>query len=264
MAERIYLEDIIKRKRETLANQPYDKVKLIEIIKQLPKRPSFYNALAIEGLAIIGEVKKASPSKGLIKADFHPLELAKIYEGCVDAISVLTEEHYFLGHDDYLREISQKVAVPTLCKDFIIDPIQIYNAKALGASCILLIVAVLSDEELKSLMALAHDLDLDVLVETHTEEEVERALKTEARIIGVNNRNLKTFETFLETTLRLSKMIPSDRLLISESGISNTSDIQVLRQANIQGILVGESFMLAEDMVGLANSYKKAFLEGKS
>jgi len=258
----IYLSEIVNRKKERLVERGFDSNKLEELkekIKTVPQRPSFYEAIAKEGLSIIGEIKKASPSKGLIKADFNPVALAKEYEQCVDAISVLTEEHYFLGSDDYLYNVSQEVTLPTLCKDFIVDPIQIYQAKVLGASCILLIVNILSDEEIKAFLALATELGLDALVETHTEEEVHRAVNVGAKIIGINNRNLSTFVTSLDVTLELAKFVPSSCLLVSESGILSPEDVTKLQGVKLDGILVGENFMRCESIIDCAKELKEAY-----
>lgn len=223
------------------------------------KVPSFYEAMKKDGLSIIGEVKKASPSKGIIREKFIPVEIAKEYDQAVDAMSVLTEEHFFLGKPEYLKEIAENTNIPLLRKDFIINPVQIYEAKYLGASCVLLITSILSLEKLKEFLALTKELGLDALVETHTEEEVKKALEAGADIIGVNNRNLKTFDVSLETTVKLSKLIPKNKILISESGIFNAEDIKYLKQANINGILVGESFMRSTDINKLAKDFKVAF-----
>ncbi len=256
---RIYLSDIVMRKHARLTEQNFDKEALLTTIKKVGSRPSFYEAMTKDGLSIIGEIKKASPSKGMIREDFHPVELAKQYEQAVDAVSVLTEEEFFLGHESYLRDVSAEIALPTLYKDFVIDPIQLYHAKSLGASCVLLIVAILSDQQLKEYISLATELGLDVLVETHTEEEIKRAVATEAKIIGINNRDLKTFYTDIQTTLKLRQFVPRDRVVISESGIFTPDDIKVLKEAKINGVLVGESFMKG-DIVAMAKSFKEAFV----
>lgn len=257
---KIYLEDIVINKRKKLEEKKYNINNLINQMKHYDKRPSFYEAMNKEGLSIIGEIKKASPSKGLIrKGDFNPIELAYEYEQCVDAISVLTEEDYFLGNDKYLKEVSDNVSLPTLCKDFIISEEQIYNAKALGASCILLIVAILKKEELEKYLQLASKLKLDVLVETHTKEEIESAVEVGAKIIGINNRDLKTFKTDISTTINLRKYIPSNTLVISESGIHDINDINKLKDANIDGILVGESFMRCDDIIKQGEAFKNAY-----
>lgn len=255
----LYLSEIVAKKRLRIEEKKYNLEELKKTIKYLPKRPSFYDALKKDGLSIIGEIKKASPSKGLIKENFNPIELAKEYETCVDAISVLTEEDYFLGSDYYLKDVSSAVNVPTLCKDFIIDSLQIYNAKALGASAILLIVNILSDSVLKEFLELADSLELDVLVETHTQEEIERAIAAGAKIIGVNNRNLSTFKTSIEVTLDLAKYVPDDCVLVSESGILSPRDVEVLSYVDMDAILVGENFMKSENIKKSALELKEAF-----
>lgn len=259
MADRIYLSDIVNKKRMRVKEKALDIESLKVNIRCVNKRHSFYKALAKEGLSIIGEVKKASPSKGIIKDDFNPLEIAKAYETVVDAISVLTEEDYFLGKDEYLQVISEAVKLPTLCKDFIVTKEQIYHAKQLGASAVLLIVAILSDKELFEFIQTAKKIELDALVEVHTKEEINRALLVGAQIIGINNRNLETFNTDIQTTLDLRPFIPEDRLVISESGIHTKEDIFRLKEANINGILVGESFMRADDIVHHAEVLKNAY-----
>lgn len=255
----IYLNEIVTKKRIRLEEKQLSLDELKKQIETVDKRPSFYEALKRDGLSIIGEIKKASPSKGLIREDFNPVELAKQYEGCVEAISVLTEEDYFMGSDSYLQDVSKQVSIPTLCKDFIIDPIQIYNAKALGASCVLLIVNILSDSVLKEFLDLAQELQLDALVETHTKEEIEKAVAAGARIIGVNNRNLSTFKTSIEVTLELAKYVPDECILVSESGILSPTDVEVLSCVDIDAILVGENFMRSDDIIKCAKDLKEAY-----
>ena len=255
---RVYLSDIVMRKHARIAERKFDIEMLVKESESIGLRPSFYEAMAKPGLSIIGEIKKASPSKGLIRADFNPIEIAKEYEKAVDAVSVLTEEDFFLGHESYLRDVSATIALPTLYKDFVISTEQIYHAKSIGASCVLLIVAILSDHQLKAYMAVAESLGLDTLVETHTKDEIKRAVAADAKIIGINNRNLKTFHTDIKMTLKLRKYVPSDRIVISESGIFTAEDIKVLKKANINGVLVGESFMRG-DITIMAKSFKEAF-----
>ncbi len=192
---------------------------------------------------LIAEVKKASPSLGVIRKDFNPLEIAQIYEnGGASALSVLTEEKYFLGHPHYLQLIRQKVKLPILQKDFILDELQVYEARAWGADAILLITALLDAGQIKDYFDLASELSLAVLVEVHTEDELERIIEW-APIIGINNRDLTTFKTNLETTLRLLKTIPSDRRIVSESGIHERREVEDLGEAGVDAILVGESLM---------------------
>jgi len=195
---------------------------------------------------LIAEVKKASPSKGIIRKDFNPLEISQIYEeGGAAALSVLTEEKYFLGHPDYLQLIRKKVRLPILQKDFILDELQVYEARAWGADAILLITALLDTGQIKDYFDLASELSLSVLVEVHTEDELERIIEW-APIIGINNRDLTTFKTDLGTTLRLLKAIPSDRTIVSESGIDERKEVEELGEAGVDAILVGESLMKSE------------------
>ena len=208
---------------------------------------SFYQALAKEGLSIIGEVKKASPSKGIIVEDFPYLQIAKDYEAAgIDAISCLTEPKYFLGKDQYLKEIAEAVSVPVLRKDFLIDPYQIYQAKLLGAKAILLIVSLLGEKELKEFLGIAGKLGLDALVECHDEEEIRCALSVGAEIIGVNNRNLKTFSVNMENSLSLRNLVPKGQLFVAESGMSKPEELRLLEEAGVDGVLIGESLMRAE------------------
>lgn len=258
MSKRVYLSDIVIRKHVRLEEKSFSIEDLIKKIATVDQRPSFYEAMAKEGLSIIGEIKKASPSKGLIREDFRPVDIAKEYETSVDAISVLTEEDFFLGHEMYLRDVSENVSLPTLYKDFIINPNQIYHAKSIGASAVLLIVAILSDRQLNDYITIAESIGLDALVETHTKQEIKRAVAADAKIIGINNRNLKTFHTDIKTTLKLRKHVPKDRIVISESGIFTPEDIKVLKKARINGVLVGESFMRG-DIRTMAKAFKEAY-----
>jgi indole-3-glycerol phosphate synthase len=198
--------------------------------------------------AVIAEVKKASPSKGVMRADFRPAEIARSYElGGAACLSVLTDTDFFQGADAYLQQARNACALPVLRKDFTIDAYQVYEARALGADCILLIVAALDQTHLRDLAELAQTLGMDVLVEVHDEAELERALMTPALLIGINNRNLRTFETSLETTLRLQASVPPERLLITESGIHSRADVTRMREAGVHAFLVGEAFMRAPD-----------------
>lgn len=215
----------------------------------------FESALKKPGISFICEVKKASPSKGIIVEDFPYLQIAKEYEEAgASAISVLTEPEFFKGSSKYLQEISGEVKIPTLRKDFIIDEFQIYEAKFLGASAVLLICAILENETLKKYIELAHSLGLSALVETHDEREVENAISAGARIIGINNRNLKTFEVDLQTTKNLCKLIPNSIIKVSESGIKTKEDMRFLKECGVDAVLIGESFMLAKDKKELFNS----------
>ncbi|MCI7768065.1 MAG: indole-3-glycerol phosphate synthase TrpC [Oscillospiraceae bacterium] len=205
---------------------------------------SFKEAISAEGLSVIAEVKKASPSKGLIQPDFDPVKIAIEYEKAgARAISCLTEEHYFQGSTKYLAEIRKNVSIPILRKDFIFDEYQIYEAKAVGADAVLLIAALLTDEEFRPLYELAHSLELDVLCEAHDEEEVLRLVRMGCDMIGVNNRDLKTFKVDIENTKRLAGLIPHSTLLVCESGIKNNGDMKSARAWGADGVLIGETLM---------------------
>ncbi|MDQ7093204.1 indole-3-glycerol phosphate synthase TrpC [Desulfosporosinus sp. PR] len=204
----------------------------------------FEKSLRAEGLSFICEIKRASPSKGIIAPDFPYLQIAREYEAAgAAAISVLTEPYWFLGQDRYLREISKEVSLPLLRKDFIIDSYQIYEAKIIGAAAILLICALLDNNTLKEYLEIAHSLGLSALVEAHREEEVRSALTAGARVIGVNNRDLKTFEVDITTSVRLRSLVPEDILFVSESGIKSPEDVAVLRSNKTDAVLIGESLM---------------------
>ena len=202
--------------------------------------------------AVIAEVKKASPSRGVIRADFKPAEIARSYaegDGKTSAacLSVLTDRQFFQGSLEYLKEARAACALPVLRKDFMIDPYQVYEARAAGADCILLIVACLSDAQMADLEAAAQALGMAVLVEVHDGAELTRALKLKTPLIGINNRNLRTFQTTLETTLRLRTDVPAERLLVTESGIATRADVERLRAAGVNAFLVGETFMRASE-----------------
>ena len=198
---------------------------------------------------LIAEVKKKSPSKGIIREDFHPVSIAKTYvENGAAAISVLTDKHFFAGELDYLRSIRKSVDVPLLRKDFTIDPYHIYQARCAGADAILLIVAALSAAELRTFMEIADSLSLASLVEVHTPEELEIALDVDAQIIGINNRDLRTFHTDIATTFRLRDTIPADKVVVSESGIYSREDVVKLQEADVHAMLVGESLMRSSDI----------------
>lgn len=219
-----------------------------KIITKEEKYP-FEEALSGSGMHMICEIKKASPSKGIIAADFPYVDIAKEYEeaGC-DAISVLTEPDFFNGNIRYLKEIHESgIKTPLLRKDFTIDSYMIYQAKVNGASAILLICAILRDEQIREYLRLADSLGLSAIVEAHDEKEIERALAAGARIIGVNNRNLKDFTIDMNNSIRLRKMVPSDRIFVAESGIQNKEDVERLYQAGINAVLIGETFMKARN-----------------
>ncbi|MGR8947051.1 MAG: indole-3-glycerol phosphate synthase TrpC [Gammaproteobacteria bacterium] len=248
------LDEIIAHKRQEVAAKqsarPTDD--LIAALKEAPIVRDFEQALRarIEGgdAAVIAEIKRASPSKGLIREDFDPVAIAKSYErGGAACLSVLTDEKYFQGHDDFLIAARNACRLPVIRKDFIVSPYQVYESRLLGADCILLIVACLNDEELDTLASLASKLGMDVLVEVHDRVELERALRLRLPLVGVNNRDLRRFVTDIETTIGLLGDVPSDRLVITESGIHNKKDIELLRSHRVNAFLVGEAFMRADD-----------------
>ena len=209
---------------------------------------SFENALKKDGISFICECKKASPSKGIIAENFPYLDIAKDYEKAgADCISVLTEPKWFLGDDRYLKEIAETVKIPCIRKDFTVDEYMIYEAKVLGASAVLLICAILEGEQIKEYINICDTIGLSALVEAHDESEIEIAIEAGARIIGVNNRNLKDFSVDTDNSTRLRQMIPRDVIYVSESGIKNAEDIRKLREAGVDAVLIGETLMRAQD-----------------
>ncbi|RDS82626.1 indole-3-glycerol phosphate synthase TrpC [Dyella psychrodurans] len=248
------LQRILARKAEELAERS-TKLPLKELSARAADMPDTRGfAAAIEakiaaGLsAVIAEVKKASPSKGVIRAEFDPAAIARSYEAAGAAcLSVLTDKDFFHGCEDFLQQARAACSLPVLRKDFVIDPYQVYEARAIGADCILLIVAALSDADLLELSLLAAELDMDVLCEVHDAEELERAQAVPVPLIGVNNRNLRTFETSIDTSLELQELMEYDRVLVAESGIHTPADVARLRDAGINAFLVGEAFMRAPD-----------------
>lgn len=206
------------------------------------------SAIAGGHAAVIAEIKKASPSKGVLREDFHPAEIAVAYaQAGATCLSVLTDRDFFQGADEYLVQARAACELPVLRKDFIIAPYQVYEARAIGADCILLIASVLDDRRMRELEALAVQLGMDVLVEVHDGAELERALALATRLIGINNRNLRTFDTRLETTLDLFDRIPGDRIIVTESGIHTASDVARMRRHGVNAFLIGEAFMTAPD-----------------
>ena len=198
--------------------------------------------------AVIAEIKKASPSKGVLRADFIPADIAQSYaEHGAACLSVLTDTQFFQGSVDYLKQARASCDLPVLRKDFMVDPYQVYEARVMGADCILLIAACLDDAQMTDLEAIAGSLDMAVLVEVHDAEELNRALKLKTPLVGINNRNLRTFEVSLDTTLGMLKNVPTDRILVTESGILSTADVQKMRDAHVNAFLVGEAFMRAPD-----------------
>jgi len=205
--------------------------------------------------AVIAEIKKASPSKGVIRADFVPADIAQSYaegDGTVSAacLSVLTDRQFFQGQPDYLKQARASCLLPVLRKDFMVDPYQIYESRAMGADCVLLIAACLDDGLMAEMEQIARSLDMAVLVEVHDRAELERALRLNTPLVGINNRNLRTFEVSLQTTLELRQEVPADRLLVTESGILGPEDVRTLRDAGVHAFLVGEAFMRAPDPGG--------------
>ncbi len=212
-------------------------------------RPSFAAAVRAPGVSLIAEVKRASPSKGALRPDLDVGSLVQAYEtGGARAVSVLTEQDHFMGGPDDLRAAAAHTRLPLLCKDFIFDPYQMYEARAYGASAVLLIAALLDDYRLQTLTGLAQDLDLDVLLEVHDEAELARALRVEQAMIGINNRDLRTFEVTLATTRRLAALVPAERLLVGESGIRSHSDVEELGSYGVDAVLVGETILREPDV----------------
>lgn len=204
--------------------------------------------VALGNPAIIAEIKKASPSKGVIRADFDPPAIAQSYaQAGAACLSILTDAQYFQGHETYLQAARAACQLPVIRKDFIVDPYQVYEARAIGADCILLIVSALNDAQLRQLYELAIELGMDVLIEVHDRAELHRALPLNAPLIGINNRNLRTFATRLDTTLELLSDVPSDVLVVTESGIHTQADVALMREHQVHAFLVGEAFMRAQD-----------------
>ncbi len=246
------LKKIIHRKAEEVAERAARRPlkQLMASLEGLPQPRGFVAAIEARVSAgepaVIAEIKKASPSKGVIREDFSPADIARSYaEGGAACLSVLTDVDFFQGADGYLKEARAACALPVLRKDFMIDPYQLYEARVMGADCILLIVACLEGARLRELSELAAGLDLDLLVEVHDAAELERALRLDARLIGINNRNLRTFETSLQTTIELLAEIPDDRIVVTESGVHTHEDVALMRHNGVQGFLVGEAFMRA-------------------
>lgn len=248
------LNRINARKREEIAHS--NRILPLEQLKgelhNHGEPRGFANAMAAKissgEAAVIAEIKKASPSKGVLREDFNPAAIAASYaSGGAACISVLTDRDFFQGSKAYLKEARAACSLPVIRKDFIIDDYQVYEARAMGADCILLIVASLDDQQLKKLNDLAHDLGMDVLIEVHDAAELERALQVPNRLIGINNRNLRTFEVSLDTTLDLLKQIPDDRIVVTESGIHAADDVKLMRNHAVNAFLVGEAFMRVDD-----------------
>ncbi|HHH38716.1 MAG TPA: indole-3-glycerol phosphate synthase TrpC [Sedimenticola sp.] len=248
------LRKIVSRKREEILARsracPLDSLKAR--LPAVDPARGFADAIAAQiatgGAAVIAEIKRASPSKGVIRADFRPTDIARSYQaGGATCLSVLTDVDFFQGDDAYLQQARAACTLPVIRKDFIIDPYQVYEARAIGADCILLIVACLEPGRLRELNDLAHELGMDVLIEVHDRKELEQALAVDNRLIGINNRNLRTFEVSLETTLKLLPQIQGDRIPVTESGIHAPADVALMRRHGVDAFLVGEAFMRAED-----------------
>jgi len=245
------LDDIVATKKREVAALAAVAPQLFRLAAEAPPCRDFFAALKQpkHRLAVIAEVKKASPSKGIIRENFHPPDIAQSYqEGGADAVSVLTDRRYFQGKLEDLSEVKRAVSLPVFRKDFIIDPLQVYEARAAGADALLLIARILSPERLAELHRLARGLGMETLIEVHDEEDLAKALPLSPNIIGVNNRDLQTFRTDLETTLRLLPHIPKGTVVISESGIAKPADIRRLAEHGVHGVLVGEHFMRQPDL----------------
>lgn len=246
----MFLERILKTKRQEVADLQ-NKISLNQLEKMAAEAPmcrgfeqALRNGRKEAGVGLIAEVKKASPSKGLIREDFHPVALGESYERAgAHCLSVLTDESYFQGKAEYLQQIKQKVGLPILRKEFIIDPYQIYESKVLGADAVLLIAAALDKSTMQTCLSEAKTLGMDVLIEIHNREELEEILSLNHSLIGINNRNLHTFETSLQTTKDLIPLLPDDCFVISESGIHSGEDLNIVLSAGAGGVLIGEYFM---------------------
>ncbi len=250
------LDEIVANKRQEL-----ERVKAYTTIAELEKKTlltkpvrDFASAITIQpapkAVRIIAEVKRASPSKGILREEFIPYDIARSYEvGGAAAVSVVTEEKYFKGKLDYLTPIKSHLRIPILRKDFLFDDFQMYESRAAGADAVLLIASILDDRRLKELMALAAQLGMQTLVEVHDETELKRVIDSGAKIIGINNRDLKTFKVDLDTTLRLAPLVPEDRLIVSESGIESFGDILTLMEAGVSAVLIGEALVREKEII---------------
>ena len=244
------LKKIVSRKHEEI-DEGIKRVpleRMIELASNADQTRGFYNALQSKvkqkQSGIIAEIKKASPSKGVLRENFDPVEIAKSYEsGGASCLSILTDRDFFQGDPLFLIKARAAVSIPVIRKDFIVDPYQVYESRAMGADCILLIVSCLEDSELKSLSQLASSLGMDTLVEVHDNDELHRALKLKLPMLGINNRNLKNFEVSLQTTIDLLSEIDDDKLVITESGITSKTDVELMHNHNVFGFLIGEAFM---------------------
>ena len=249
-----YTKERIEHEKSLLSiNELRSKAKDMDANTSFP----FEKALAKPGISFICEAKKASPSKGVIAEDFPYVRIAKEYEAAgADAMSVLTEPNWFKGKDEYLKEIRKEITIPIIRKDFTVDEYMIYQAKLMGADAVLLICAILSYTQLQEYYGIADELGLSALIETHDEEEVQRALKAKARIIGVNNRNLKDFTVDIENSVRLRNLVPQNILFVSESGMKTRADIARLEENGTNAVLIGETFMRSSDKAAMLNELR--------
>lgn len=246
------MDEILEEKRREVdkTKEELPLTKLMEGLKEISPRRDFKASIGEPGrVNLIAEVKKASPSRGVIREDFDPVGIARIYEESgADALSILTDEPFFQGKLSYLDDVRKATTLPILRKDFIIDEYQIYQSALFGADAILLLSGILSKDEMERFLSLAAGLGLDCLVEAHTEEELEKALEVDPPIIGINNRNLRTFKVDLGTTQRLIGMIPKDKVIVSESGIRSHEDVERLKNLGVGAVLIGETFMESADI----------------
>ena len=248
-------ERLVESKKNKSLDELKDEVAKMNITQDFP----FKEALSGDEISIIAEVKRASPSKGMIAEDFDYVFIAKDYEDAgASAISVLTEPYFFKGSNDYLKEISENVSIPILRKDFVIDEYMIWEAKAIGAAAVLLIVSILSIVELKKFLDLAHDLGLSAIVEAHDGNEIRTALNVGAEIIGVNNRNLTDFSVDIENSISLRRCVSGDVVFISESGIKTPEDVRRLKENDVDAVLIGETLMKCDDKKAMISEFKNA------
>jgi indole-3-glycerol phosphate synthase len=245
------LDKIVAQKKEEV-EQRRKAVTIAHLQERIARqKPSLDLALALKSnhIRLIAEVKQTSPSRGMLRSNFDPIELAQTYAECgAAAISVLTEVNYFMGSIEHLAAIKEAVQLPLLRKDFIFDPYQVYESRAYGADALLLIAAILSQRQLEDLISLSHSLALRCMVEVHNKSELERAITSEAEIIGINNRDLNTFSIDINTTRRLRSLVPKEKIVVSESGIRSRSDMEKLRKWRVDAVLVGEALVTARDV----------------
>lgn len=255
------LDDIVEKRKKQLEREKqkhsFEKIRELAVNAENPCK-DFYAALKGGNLSVISEVKKASPSKSVIKEDFHPVETAIAYEKAgADAISCLTEEHYFQGNNEYLASIRKNVSIPILRKDFIIDEYQIYEARVIGADAVLLIAAILDTDTMLRFKNTAENLGMNCLFEAHNKEELDSILKCSPKIIGINNRNLKTFEVSLDNTAKLSRYVPDECVLVSESGIASHEDMKKVRESGADAVLIGETLMRSGNIADTMKMLRK-------